>query len=199
MSEAKFPKYLFPQFTEEEIEKATRIINSSVNWTEYDKWVKAGKPYQEHDELNIDQKLENESAHKRPAKPQAPLVRKVNIVIKNLDPNLFPTLAMYTNQMLENLQRDGILNDVIGLDIIARIREFKSNKKGEMKLIGSNIDHYNVVPKESYIYSLTLPNNHFLELRHLEGRWFRGLAYFSDHNSYTEFLNIFFTNSTHKV
>ena len=67
MSEAKFPKYLFPQFTEEEIEKASKSINSSVNWTEYDKWIKAGKPYQEHDELIIDQKLENESAHKRPA------------------------------------------------------------------------------------------------------------------------------------
>ncbi|CAB4432737.1 unnamed protein product [Rhizophagus irregularis] len=84
MSEAKFPKYLFPQFTEEEIEKASKSINSSVNWTEYDKWIKAGKPYQEHDELIIDQKLENESAHKRPAR-----TRSNNVVRRRKQENGF--------------------------------------------------------------------------------------------------------------
>ncbi|PKC02175.1 hypothetical protein RhiirA5_402507 [Rhizophagus irregularis] len=129
--------------------------------------------------------------------PKPPLVMKVNIVVKSLDPIQFPTLTSYTNQMLQDLQRDGILNNVIGLDIIGQVREFKYDKKNDrMKLVGPNIGPYNVVPKESYIYALTLQNNHFLMLRHIKERWFRCLAYLTDHDSYSEFLNVFFTNKT---
>ncbi|CAG8761876.1 hypothetical protein GLOIN_2v1488768 [Rhizophagus irregularis DAOM 181602=DAOM 197198] len=215
MSKSQFPRSLFPQFTEEELQKASKISHSSVNWTEYNKWVKAGEPFKEHDELmSMNQKLKNGSTQRRLAepvnkemelvltrmtgrrikKPKPPLVMKVNIVVKALDSIKFPTLAIYMNQILQDLQKDGILNDVIGLE---QVREFKYDKKSdEMKLVRPNIGFYNVVPKESYIYTLTLTNNHFLMLRHLEERWFRCLAYLINHDSYLEFLNIFFTNKT---
>ena len=61
--------------------------------------------------------------------PKPPLVRKVDIVVKILDPIKFPTLTRYTNQMLRDLQRDKILNDVIGLDVIGQVREYKFVKK----------------------------------------------------------------------
>ncbi|CAB5184606.1 unnamed protein product [Rhizophagus irregularis] len=66
MSESQIPRSLFPQFTEEQLARASKNIKSSVNWTEYDKWVKAGKPFVEHDELMfIDQKREN-GTYRRP-------------------------------------------------------------------------------------------------------------------------------------
>ncbi|PKB99635.1 hypothetical protein RhiirA5_505636 [Rhizophagus irregularis] len=125
--------------------------------------------------------------------PKPPLVETVNIVVKHLDPVKFPILSNYTNQMLQDLQRDKILDDVIGINRKGKVREFDL---GKMKVVGKKIGSYNVVPKESYMYVLTLPDYHFLMLRHLGGRWFRALAYLSDHESYSEFLNIFFTNKT---
>ncbi|CAB5201103.1 unnamed protein product [Rhizophagus irregularis] len=66
MSESQFPRSLFPQFTEEELQKASKISHSSVNWTEYNKWVKAGEPFKEHDELmSMNQKLKNGSTQRR--------------------------------------------------------------------------------------------------------------------------------------
>ncbi|PKY60666.1 hypothetical protein RhiirA4_412779 [Rhizophagus irregularis] len=68
MSESQFPRSLFPQFTEEELQEASRISHSSVNWTEYYKWVEAGEPFKEHDELmSMNQKLENGSTQRRSA------------------------------------------------------------------------------------------------------------------------------------
>ncbi|CAB4434912.1 unnamed protein product [Rhizophagus irregularis] len=68
MFESQFPQSLFPQFTEEELQEASKISHSSVNWTEYDKWVKAGEPFKEHDELiSMNQKLENGSIQKKSA------------------------------------------------------------------------------------------------------------------------------------
>lgn len=127
--------------------------------------------------------------------PKPPLVRKVNIVVKFLDSAKFPTLTKYTYQMIRDLEKDRILNDVIGRDIIGVVREFRYNEKsGRMELTGSIIDIGDIVPKESYIYAMILPNNHYLMLRHIVGIWFRCLGYFSNHDSYTQFLNIFFTN-----
>lgn len=60
--------------------------------------------------------------------PKPPLVTIVNIVIKYLDSVKFPILSRYTNQMLLDLQRDKVLNDVIGHNIKGRIREFKFDK-----------------------------------------------------------------------
>ncbi|CAB5155640.1 hypothetical protein RhiirA5_361275 [Rhizophagus irregularis] len=65
MSESQIPQSLFPQFTKEQLARASKSIKSSVNWTEYNKWVKAGKPFVEHDELMfIDQKRKNGSYRK---------------------------------------------------------------------------------------------------------------------------------------
>ncbi|RIA86824.1 hypothetical protein C1645_807594 [Glomus cerebriforme] len=67
MSESQFPRSLFPQFTEEELEEASKSIKASVDWTKFNKWIEAGEPFTEHDELiSMDQKLENGSPHKRP-------------------------------------------------------------------------------------------------------------------------------------
>lgn len=129
--------------------------------------------------------------------PRPPLVTSVNIVVKILDPVNFPTLSNYARQMIQGLQRNNILNEVIGRNIKGEVREYKFDKaSNRMKIIGSKINSYNIVPKESYIYAMTLPNNHYVMLRHLRGRWFRCLAYFSDHDSYSNFLNVFFTNKT---
>ncbi|GBB91201.1 hypothetical protein RclHR1_18390002 [Rhizophagus clarus] len=68
MSESQFPRFLFPQFTEEELQEASKLIHSSVDWTEYNKWVEAGEPFKEHDELlPMNQKLENGSTQRRSA------------------------------------------------------------------------------------------------------------------------------------
>lgn len=121
--------------------------------------------------------------------PKPPLVRKVDIVVKILDPIKFPTLTRYTNQML---QRDKILNDVIGLDVIGQVREYKFVKKNEMKLIGTDIGSRNPRNHTSTFYTMTLPDtiHHYLMLRHIEGM-------FANHDSYSRFLNVFFTNKTH--
>ena len=65
MSESQFPRSLFPQFTEGELEKASKSFKSSVNWTEYNKWVEAGRPYEEHDEVLMNLELKNGSPQKR--------------------------------------------------------------------------------------------------------------------------------------
>ncbi|CAG8616150.1 14485_t:CDS:2 [Rhizophagus irregularis] len=234
MSETQFPRSLFPQFTEAQLEEISKRFKSSVNWTKYNKWVEDGEPFVEHDEI-IDQNgssprspdgksidfypfcyfifmyifdngqtykfflkepnnvmlteiedFEMEAALsivpgrriKRPGKeamehlplqePRPPLVTSVNIVVKILDPVNFPTLSNYARQMIQDLQRDNILNEVIGRNIKGEVREYKFDKaSSRMKIIGSKINSYNIVPKESYIYAMTLPNNHYLMLRHL--------------------------------
>lgn len=85
----------------------------------------------------------------------------VNIVMKHLDLAKFLILSNYTNQILQNLQRDKILDDVIGINRKGKVREFDL---GKMKVVGKKIRSYNVVPKESYIYVLTLSDYHFLML-----------------------------------
>lgn len=53
----------------------------------------------------------------------------MNIVVKFLDPIRFPIQSRYTTQMLKDLNDAGILNNVVGLYIKGKIREFK---KGEI-------------------------------------------------------------------
>lgn len=129
--------------------------------------------------------------------PKPPLVKTVNIVIKHLDPIKYPILSNYTNMMIQNLQKDNFLHVLIGLSIRAEVREFILDKvSNQLKINGPTITNYHIVPKGSYMYTLYLPNNHFLILRHLKGRWYRALAYFSNHDTYSNFLNVFFTNKT---
>lgn len=123
--------------------------------------------------------------------PKPPSVTKVNIVIKSLDPTKFPIQQRYLKKMLNDLNNTGILNNVIGINVEGKIREFN---KGQTKLRPA-VNVYNIVPKGLNMYALILPNGHYLILRHIRGRWFRCLAFFTDHNLYSDFLNNFFTNS----
>lgn len=69
MSETQFSWSQFPQYTEEQLKRASKSFKSSVNWAKYKEWVEAGKPFKEHNELlsidQADQKLEN-SSYNRP-------------------------------------------------------------------------------------------------------------------------------------
>ncbi|GBC29306.2 hypothetical protein GLOIN_2v1488768 [Rhizophagus irregularis DAOM 181602=DAOM 197198] len=196
MSKSQFPRSLFPQFTEEELQKASKISHSSVNWTEYNKWVKAGEPFKEHDELmSMNQKLKNGSTQRRLAG-----TKQYNIIRTRKQRN---GISSNKNDGKANQKAQTTTCDESkycckssGFNQISNISNIhESDTSGSTKR-RPNIGFYNVVPKESYIYTLTLTNNHFLMLRHLEERWFRCLAYLINHDSYLEFLNIFFTNKT---
>ncbi|CAB5205239.1 unnamed protein product [Rhizophagus irregularis] len=197
MSESQFPRSLFPQFTEEELQEASKLSHSSVDWIEYNKWVEAGEPFEEHDELmSMNQKLENGSTQRRSTG-----TKRHNVIRKRKQRN---GISSNKSDGKAN-KKSGKKSDEITSNARAKttacnerqVREFKYDKKNDrMKLVGPNIGPYNVVPKESYIYALTLQNNHFLMLRHIKERWFRCLAYLTDHDSYSEFLNVFFTNKT---
>uniref|UniRef100_U9SKN4 Uncharacterized protein n=1 Tax=Rhizophagus irregularis (strain DAOM 181602 / DAOM 197198 / MUCL 43194) TaxID=747089 RepID=U9SKN4_RHIID len=153
MSETQFSWSQFPQYTEEQLKRASKSFKSSVNWAKYKEWVEAGKPFKEHNELlsidQADQKLEN-SSYNRPVDKEnkemdlaltkvsgrpteslgkeamtflpltelkPPLVTRVNIVVKLLNPIQFLTLLNYTKKMIQDLERDNIFNTVIGLNI----------------------------------------------------------------------------------
>ncbi|GBB83404.1 hypothetical protein RclHR1_10120004 [Rhizophagus clarus] len=53
MSESQFPRSLFSHFTEDELKKISESLKSSVNWTEYNKWLKEGQPFEEHEEIEL--------------------------------------------------------------------------------------------------------------------------------------------------
>ncbi|PKC72550.1 hypothetical protein RhiirA1_411665 [Rhizophagus irregularis] len=74
--------------------------------------------------------------------------------------------------MLQDLRRDGILNDVIGCCVKGKIRKLRivDEATGKVELVGQKIGSYNIVPKESYMYTLTLPNYHFLMLTAFKGQ-----------------------------
>lgn len=175
MSDYQSLRSLFPQFKEEVLKKAIEISKCPVNWNKYNKWVEAGRPYEEHEEVLMNLKHEYESQKRSVGKsidlysfyyfvfmymfgyivklinkilfkepenmlteeenaemelvlretpgmrietpgkqamellpqqePKPPTVRKVNIVVKLLDSNEFPTLARYTNQMIRSKKR----------------------------------------------------------------------------------------------
>jgi hypothetical protein len=47
------PQSLFSQFTEDERKKISESFKFSVNWTEYNKWLKEGQPFEEHEEIEL--------------------------------------------------------------------------------------------------------------------------------------------------
>ncbi|RHZ82685.1 hypothetical protein Glove_105g5 [Diversispora epigaea] len=124
-----------------------------------------------------------------PKEPQPPEVSSVNIVIKSLDPTIFPVQSSNTERMLSNLRISGLLEDVVGRNVKGRVRKYK----GETKLRPA-INIHDIVPKGHYIYALVLTNGQYVMLRHIRGRWFRALAYFTDHSLYSNFLDVYFTN-----
>jgi hypothetical protein len=119
-------------------------------------------------------------------------VKSVNIVVKLLDATKFPIQASHLDKMLNDLYKEGLLEKVIGRNVMAVVRE---HKKGQTKFRPNVGD---IIPKGHFIYALILDNG-WMMLRHLRGRWFRALAYFIDHESCSEFLNICFTNNCHKT
>ncbi|PKY46034.1 hypothetical protein RhiirA4_460785 [Rhizophagus irregularis] len=58
---SQFSRSLFPQFTKQQLEEASKNFKSSVNWTSYKKWIEDREPFVEHDEVINDLKLENRS------------------------------------------------------------------------------------------------------------------------------------------
>ncbi|GES93900.1 hypothetical protein GLOIN_2v1484674 [Rhizophagus clarus] len=63
-----------------------------------------------------------------PREPRPPETITANIVIKPLDPTMFPTFADHTAQMLNDLDTAGLLNTVIGLNINCRIRRYQTTE-----------------------------------------------------------------------
>jgi hypothetical protein len=57
--------------------------------------------------------------------------------------------------MIRDIKKDNILSGVIGHDIIGVV------------ITVSNINIGDIVPKESYIYAMILPNNHYLMSKHI--------------------------------
>ncbi|CAJ0838333.1 8846_t:CDS:2 [Entrophospora sp. SA101] len=182
---------------EEKLKKLIEESRASINWTEVNKWIAEGEPYEEHEEILMfmnqngvaDSRSDEEEnilmeklfteipgrLIKRPGQrailelppkePQPPEVRNVNIVIKLLDPTMFPIQSRNTEQMLNNLSNSGLLNNVIGLNVRGRVRKYGA---GMTKL---------------------RPAVNIL-LRHIRGRWFRAIAFFTDHSLYSNFLNL---------
>ncbi|CAJ0893137.1 2371_t:CDS:2 [Entrophospora sp. SA101] len=141
---------------EEKLKKLIEESRASINWTEVNKWIAEGEPYEEHEEILMfmnqngvaDSRSDEEEnilmeklfteipgrLIKRPGQrailelppkePQPPEVRNVNIVIKLLDPTMFPIQSRNTEQMLNNLSNSGLLNNVIGLNVRGRVRKY---------------------------------------------------------------------------
>jgi hypothetical protein len=129
-----------------------------------------------------------------PRVPQPDEGTTANIMIKQLDPIMFPILSRYTAQMLNALNTTGLLNRVIGLNVNCNnIRKYQSIQRGAIRL-DPPIDVFDIVPKEDGLYAFILPYGHYIVLRHIRDNWFRALAYFQFHHLYTRFLDIYFTN-----
>jgi len=78
-----------------------------------------------------------------PMKPQPPDVTTVNIVVKLLDPIKFPVQSRNTEKMLNDLNISGLLNNVIGLNVMGRVRKYEA---GATKL-NPVVNVYDIVPK----------------------------------------------------
>ncbi|RGB35947.1 hypothetical protein C1646_758720 [Rhizophagus diaphanus] len=101
----------------------------------------------------------------QPREPKPPLVTMVNIVVKSLDPTKFPIQQRYITKTLNDLNKAGILNNVIGLNVKGKIREFNKEKTKLHPAV--SVD--DIVPKGLNMYALILPNGQYLILRHIRG------------------------------
>ncbi|GES77237.1 hypothetical protein GLOIN_2v1488768 [Rhizophagus clarus] len=98
----------------------------------------------------------------------------------------------------ENLAMEKLLKKILE-DQLKKTRKKSgratSSKRTDLQTVTLvNIVLSPLVLKEYYLYALVLPNNEYLVLRHIDKNWFRAISYFTDHASYSKFLNIFFTN-----
>jgi len=133
--------------------------------------------------------------------PLPPDVKTINIVVKLLDPVMFPIQAKNTKKMLNDLRTSGLLNDVIGLNIKGTVRKYNREEKKKLypvkegKKSRYEVNVYDVVPKCHDIYAYVLPHGEYVLLYHIRGRWFRALSYFNNHYFYSHFLSIYFSNT----
>jgi len=84
---------------------------------------------------------------------------------------------------------------VIGLNVMGRVRVFREYDT-RVKKFNPAINVYDIVPKGDRIYALILPDGNYIILCHLRDIWFRALAFFTDHSSYSNFLSVHYTNRT---
>src|SRR4051812_43690750 len=128
-----------------------------------------------------------------PEEPKPPtFVRTINIVVKILNQANFPVQSRYLREMIGDLNRLNLLNEFIGRNKSVVMRVFS----GQATRLNPPANVWDVVHKEGYIYCLVLQNDQRLILRHLQGRWFRAVAFFNDHLSYIDFLDVYFNNNT---
>jgi hypothetical protein len=92
--------------------------------------------------------------------------------------------------MIRDLGLLNLLNQIIGRNRNVIIREFN----GQELRLDPPPNVGDLVHKEGYLYSIKLSSSSRLILRHLQGRWFRTVAYFSDHLLYSHFLDVYFNN-----
>ena len=96
--------------------------------------------------------------------PLPPEVKTINIVVKLLDPTMFPIQAKNTKKMLNDLRTLGLLNDVIGLNIKGTVRKYNREEKKlypvkQGKKPRYEVNVYDVVPKCHDIYAYVLPRD----------------------------------------
>ena len=113
----------------------------------------------------------------------------VNIVIKVLDQERFPIQSSHLAGLLNNLNQLNLLSTFIQRHVrnvvIRRFRDWELHLNPP-----AAVGH--IVHKVGCFYALVLPNNGRLVLRHIQGVWFRAVAYFSNHTHYVEFLDIYY-------
>src|SRR4051812_31727813 len=79
--------------------------------------------------------------------------------VKILNPTNFPVQSRYLREMIEDLNRLNLLNELIGRNRNVIMRVFS----GDAMRLNPH--------KEGYLYGLILQNGWRLILRHLRGRW----------------------------
>ncbi|CAG8518710.1 15077_t:CDS:2, partial [Rhizophagus irregularis] len=126
---SQFPRSLFPQFTEQQLEEASKNFKSSD-----------GEPFVEHDEVINDLKLENGSGSQR---------RPAGTGRSDVDNSRERRHEISSHHKPKPPEAFGLCI-VIVLEI-GKVREFRIVNKatGEVELIGRKIGSYNIVPKES--------------------------------------------------
>ncbi|PKC61528.1 hypothetical protein RhiirA1_398353 [Rhizophagus irregularis] len=79
-----------------------------------------------------------------PKMQQLPDVTTVNIVVKLLDPIKYPIQSRITERILNDLSISGLLNGVIGLNVMGRVKTYEVGTKK----LNSAVNVYNIVPKD---------------------------------------------------
>ncbi|RIA88312.1 hypothetical protein C1645_739508 [Glomus cerebriforme] len=203
MSQSQFPKSLFSHFTEDELKKISESYKSSVNWTKYNKWLKEGQPFEEHEEIELftngssQRQVSAESENKQlESDPtivmERPIIRPgrkaiLQLPLQNPKPKL--SLVMTVNIVVKFLDPTRFpvlsryttqmledLNDAGLLNDVVGLYfkgRIREFRNGEIHL-KPNVDIYDIVPKGSYMYTLVLPRGQYLMLRHHHHEeWFR--------------------------